>query len=94
MVEFKSKIGINRGSTRLWLEGKRLADHGWVRGTRFDVVFTEDGMVYTKSKDGKRAVAGTETRPIIDTNSKLIARFCAGGVMAKVRIEDNIIIIS
>ena len=54
------KIGKNRGVSRLWIEGKSLASSGWSRGQRFDVV---------ANTDGKRKVAGTADRPIIDANT-------------------------
>lgn len=84
------KIGSNRGSARLWLEGKCLADHGWTKGTAFTATFDPGTLTYTLVCKGQtpagpaRKVAGTAARPIIDTNTdKLTA--CLG-----VRIGDNV----
>lgn len=68
------KIGSNRGKARLWLEGVALSSQLWKRGDRFDINFDEDAkrIVITRNADGKRKIAGTDSRPIIDTNSDQI----------------------
>lgn len=63
------KIGTNRGKARLWLEGTVLSSQGWRKGDRFDVVFEDGQLQYVKNPNGKRKVAGTDERPIIDTNT-------------------------
>lgn len=69
------KIGKNRGVSRLWIEGKSLASSGWSRGQRFDVVWSADSLAYVANTDGKRKVAGTADRPIIDTNTDKLGVF-------------------
>ena len=93
-TEIKTKVGNNRGAARIWLEGKRLLDAGWKRGDRYDAIFGSNGLMYIKAEDGKRAVAGTESRPIIDTNSKKITEFIAIGETANVIIQANKIAIT
>ena len=66
------KIGTNRNSPRVWIEKSSLLKTGWQRGDRFDCEFRDGSVVYTKNATGKRAVAGTVDRPIIDTNSHQI----------------------
>ena len=68
-MNISRKIGKNRGVSRLWIEGKSLASSGWSRGRRFDVVWSAGELVYVAKADGKRKVAGTADRPIIDTNT-------------------------
>ena len=68
------KIGRNRGTPRIWIEGKPLSDSGWTHGTRFDCTFREGSITYTRNPSGARAVAGTKDRPIIDTNSARISQ--------------------
>ena len=68
------KIGSNRGKARLWLEGVSLSSQLWKRGDRFDIEFdtAKKQIVITRNPEGKRKIAGTDTRPIIDTNSDKI----------------------
>lgn len=66
-ININRNVGLNRGKARIWIEGNSLGSAGWKRGDRFNILFNEGSITYTKHKDGKRAVAGTETRPIIDT---------------------------
>jgi len=67
------KLGSNRGKTRLWLEGKLLSESNWKRGDYFDVIWLDGVLRYIKNPNGSRKVAGTEARPIIDTNTDKIA---------------------
>ena len=63
------KIGTNKNKARIWLEGMVLASQKWGKGTRFNAEFKNGEVVYTKDENGARKVAGTEERPIIDTNT-------------------------
>lgn len=65
-------IGRNRELPRIWIEGQCLASMGWTKGTRYDCEFHQGSITYTKNELGSRAVAGTEKRPIIDTNNQSI----------------------
>ena len=89
-------VGANRGTSRIWLEGKKLAEYGWNKGTHFNTLITEGGLTYSKSDDNfkNRIVAGTETRPIIDTNSKKLNEFCNTGDSVQVVITNNHITIT
>lgn len=71
-AEITRKIGQNRGKRRLWIEGVSLASFGWKKGTRFNARFEKGSIVYERDDNGKRKVAGDETRPIIDTNTDKI----------------------
>ena len=83
MTTIERNIGQNRGKSRLWIEGKALASEQWSKGKRFDMIFglvsyrgeMVEGMVYLASVDGKRKVAGTSDRPIIDTNTDKLGIF-------------------
>ena len=75
MTRVERNIGANRGNPRIWLEGKFLLNEGWTRGTEYRCRFEDGWIVYDKSLDSEgrlRKVAGTNLRPIIDTNSKKI----------------------
>ncbi len=60
------KIGRNRGKPRLWLEGKYLEIAGLPYGSRWNLVPQADGFDIVRADDGKRKIAGTASRPIID----------------------------
>ncbi|MGI9570290.1 MAG: hypothetical protein ACR2PH_11260 [Desulfobulbia bacterium] len=60
------KIGINRGKRRIWLEGAELTDRSIRHGMRFNVHPGNNGMQIVINPDGKRKIAGTPARPIID----------------------------
>ena len=72
------RIGKNRSKARIWIEGQALAAEGWERGDEFYSRFDHhnDEIVYSKpsrSTEGRqRKVAGTDVRPIIDTNTNEI----------------------
>ena len=53
-----------------------LSDNGWHNGQRFNVTFTKGALVYEKHPEGKRKVAGTVERPIIDTNTAKLSKVC------------------
>lgn len=80
------KLGSNRGKTRLWLEGKILSDSNWQRGDAFDVIWLDGVLRYIKNPNGSRKVAGTEARPIIDTNTDKLASTLHASTGDKVNI--------
>lgn len=90
------KLGIHRGAPRLWIEGKKLADAGFLTGDRY-VILDAQGILYPNLKyqleilkrpRGDRKIAGGERngkpRPIIDAHSKEWAdRFPSGRVVVE-----------
>ena len=75
MTTIERNIGQNRGKSRLWIEGKALASEQWSKGKRFDIEWNGDVLRYVANVDGKRKVAGTSERPIIDTNTDKLGIF-------------------
>lgn len=64
------KIGMNRGKPRLWLEGAILSNNGFNHGLRYDLVRrNHGGFDLVICAEGKRKIAGTPGRPIVDINS-------------------------
>lgn len=86
------KIGTNRGKARIWIEGQALASQGWKKGDEFDCEWHEHRIVYIKRKGGARKVAGTETRPIIDTNTNAIRGSLGAFAYTKVEVQPNVIV--
>ncbi len=69
------KIGSNRGTSRIWIEGQSLAAQQWIKGTPFSASFEKGSITYTRTPETaspERRVAGTDKRPIIDTNTAKI----------------------
>ena len=88
------KLGIHRGAPRLWIEGKKLADAGFLTGDRYLIHVKVDApnlpylIEIAKRPNGDRKIAGGERngkpRPIIDAHSKEWAdRFPSGRVVVK-----------
>lgn len=71
------KIGINRGRRRLWIEGAFLKANGFDHGVGFDIeINAGKSATITANPDGKRSIAGTAERPIIDwVGAKVAAAF-------------------
>jgi len=83
------KIGSNRGKARLWIEGMVLQAAGWTRGKRYNCSFNDGCIVYEAHEEGSRAVAGTDGRPIIDTNTDKIKESLKGAEVATITIIGN-----
>ena len=90
MREFKYdttlKLGANRGKPRIWIEGKRLAEAGFLPGTLFVADFSDNKIVLAirESQDPRmhRKVSGKERdsgpHPIIDMNTAEITKVFPG----------------
>ena len=78
-------IGLNRGKSRLWLEGRILLDAGFNTGDKYTLTNSNGTLIIAHDPaNGKRKIAGTGTRPIIDINSAaLLNQF----ITKKVSIE-------
>ena len=97
MKTIKSKITINRGKARLWLEGKYLATEGFSYHTPYDL-FIEGNMVYLIAcADGSRKVSGrkrkgaVEWTPIIDICCEEMTKLFAGCTHLNVSIDKGVI---
>jgi len=67
------------------MEGKILSDNGWKKADRFKILFDQGVIFCIKAADGPRKVAGTDARPIIDTNTDKLGdalRAFAGDVVS------------
>lgn len=73
MTTFSIKFGRNRGKRRVWLEGKRLANEGWIaKETTYVVMRRHLGhnqrpvLTLHRSGNGDKRVSGKGDKPIID----------------------------
>lgn len=88
------KVGTNRGTPRIWIEGAALLAMGWNKGNRFECQFHNGRVTYTRTDSGGRAVAGNEDRPIIDTNSAQIIASLGETKWISVEITRDVITIT
>ena len=66
------KIGTNKGKPRIWLEGKELTAFGIRHGMRWNVTVAPNTIVIEVDANGKRKIAGTPQRPIIDMTGRTV----------------------
>ena len=67
-------IGSNRGRPRVWLEQNLLLENGFDHGLQWSISYelvalatgTVTAMILSLDAEGKRRIAGTPKRPIID----------------------------
>jgi DNA (cytosine-5)-methyltransferase 1 len=68
------KVGRNRGTPRLFLDGQQAVRAGFSPGDRYEVIINEDRVVVEARHDGSRAVSrrvkGDKVLPVIDVESK------------------------
>jgi len=95
----KRKLGENKGSPRVWLEGNQPQSAGFLPKTRYSLVKNENekSVVLTVSSDGERVVSmkmkNGKEYPVIDINSKEILSMFAGCECVKVLFSENQIVL-
>ena len=87
--QFTYKLGDHRRipRSRVWLEGKRLAKHGFTAGRKYKRTITADD-------GGTLAVSGYDHRPIIDMSGEAIASAFSGHAKVNATFADNVIVIT
>jgi DNA (cytosine-5)-methyltransferase 1 len=104
------KIGTNRGRRRIWLDGRRLADAGFVGGTVYECLVRRGEIVCTIPEPGdrepiapppagatvgQRKVTGRpDGKPIIDISGKAVETAFPAAETVKVRFEPGRITIT
>ena len=87
-TSFAHKLGNTRAGngTRLWLEGKRLLDHGFTHRATCERIWSENKLVIRivpqdtlLPRANKTTIAGAIDRPIIDITGAQIARTFPSG---------------
>jgi len=66
MINQNYIVRQNKGRSRIWIEGRRLIEAGFVSGSRFDLFNGSDGIELTLTEEGRRKVSGSNGRAIID----------------------------
>ena len=80
------KIGTNRGKPRAWVEGKFLIDADWTRGVTYNQTIENGALVLTRSHTGKKRVAGSDGRPVLDLNGGYLVPLFEGCTTFSVKI--------
>ena len=90
---FHHALGVSRAGagTRLWLEGKRLLNHGFTLGTPCQRIWAQGKLRLEAcsqshwdqlERQDRTTIAGTVNRPIVDiTGARVAACFPTGNVM-------------
>lgn len=80
-----SKIGLNRGKARFWLEGKVLTEAGFTHRAQFTATCEPGRITIELDAAGKRHVAGKPDRLVIDLISADVATVAPIGTRMMVR---------
>lgn len=97
---FTHKLGTSRAGngTRLWLEGKRLADHGFTHGAlvarewhegKLRLSIVDAATFAALPRNERTTVAGSATRPIVDITGQQVAQAFPSGVVTVTWFEDG-----
>jgi DNA (cytosine-5)-methyltransferase 1 len=100
------KVGTNRGKPRIWLDGKPLADNGFVGGTIYTAFVRDDGRIICLLDDVRaaagpiviharlRKVTGRPTgKPLIDMNGRDVEIAFPGAKTVRVTFSPGRILI-
>jgi DNA (cytosine-5)-methyltransferase 1 len=95
MYTFSRNLGLNKGKRRLFLEGAVLSENGINHGHRWNIISNGDNHIIVNiDPNGKRKIAGSPARPIIDMAGKTITDAFADSIerVSIERIAGGIII--
>ena len=92
------KIGLHRGSPRLWFETLRVKNAGLLPGGRFDVLALENGIKLVPNVDGLYGVHSKERNgrctPVVDINSREVLAPLGDQVVVRVIVRlDGIFVL-
>ena len=96
-------LGVSRAGTgtRLWLEGKRLINHGFTQGTPCVRIWANGRLVIepcspdhwdTLERENRTTIAGTAGRPIIDITGAMVAACFPSGQVVVTWAHGRIVI--
>jgi DNA (cytosine-5)-methyltransferase 1 len=82
-------IGLNRGKPRLWLQAGYMVRYGFDRGASYTVTLAPGRVTLALDPAGKRKVAGKAGKPIIDVNTKALAKAFEAGAKVTVLLTEG-----
>lgn len=89
-------LGMNKGSKRVWLQGKAATKAGFTIGASFGVFVSEDRLILSRATTGARRVGTVSKKgqtPIIDINNNTDLAAFDGMAKVKVTFLDGQIVI-
>jgi DNA (cytosine-5)-methyltransferase 1 len=93
MIKFESKLGYHKGNKRLWLEGKRLIDHNFIKDKRYSISYDRNFVMIEFKEDGTHKINGTVKTPIIDICNRKLGYSFPNCERVEVEFDiDNLII--
>ena len=90
-------VGANRGKKRVWIESGPLEEFGWTTGTRYTFHSQPEGDGWArldKDPSGKRKVAGTAGRPIIDLCNNKVAEWTKGAARVEIEFTADYVLVT
>ena len=91
-TQYKYKLGTHRQNRRIWIEGKRLSDNGFVKDKRYNIRYADNYIMIEFNEHGTHKINGTIDRPIIDIcNMRVGQNIKTDNVMITFDV-DNLII--
>ena len=99
-IKYSTKLKTNRNRRRIWQEGKRLIDAGFLRGMKYSIAWHQKSIVLTLDPDGAMTVSGRsrtkkngdiKSEPIIDLMNDKIAVMGETGDYVDVYYSDGVI---
>ena len=75
MKNYTYNLGMNKGNSRIWIEGNTLLKEGFKCGDRFFKLYHQEldhHLILMFNHDGSSKIAGNASRPIIDLNGKFL----------------------
>lgn len=97
-VLINTKLGQNRGKSRIWLEGAKLAREGYEPGDRYDLSVSERKVVLEPSSDGQYIISkrtrNGRTNPIIDISRHELADKFENVELLRVAITQGKIVVT
>lgn len=91
-------VGQNKGTPRIWLEGNKLDQAGFVAGIKYTVQVKRENIILTLDPNGEKKVSGKTItpeyrQPVIDLHNAGLADFLAGSTQVNVNYQQGVITI-
>ncbi len=91
-TKYKYKLGTHRQNRRIWIEGKRLFNNGFVKDKRYNIRYADNYIMIEFNEHGTHKINGSIDRPIIDIcNMRVGQNIKTDNVMVTFDV-DNLII--
>lgn len=90
-----TKVVKTSRAFRVWIEGNKLVEAGFLPGTNYSLEFMQTGIKLKRDPSGNKTVSSCnrngKSRPIVDLHSKEIGEHFEAGTVLNVNYSDNLI---